>query len=66
MTDGLLNALDFRLLFSQTLVRHLGTNTDNTRAVAFYERAGFQSKVNGGSALFTMRLPRAARESAAT
>ena len=45
---------------------HLGTNTDNTRAVAFYERAGFQSKVNGGSALFTMRLPRAARESAAT
>ena len=45
---------------------HLGTNTDNTRAVAFYERAGFQSKANGGSALFTMRLPRAARESAAT
>jgi ribosomal protein S18 acetylase RimI-like enzyme len=37
---------------------HLSTNTDNTRAVAFYERAGFQSKVNDSSVLFTMRLPR--------
>lgn len=39
---------------------HLSTNTGNSRAVAFYQRAGFQNTVNGGSVLFTMRLPRAA------
>jgi ribosomal protein S18 acetylase RimI-like enzyme len=60
MGHKLMDAFLDRLMTLSVAGVHLSTDTDNTRAVAFYERAGFQSKVNDGSVLFTMRLPRAA------
>jgi ribosomal protein S18 acetylase RimI-like enzyme len=58
MGHKLMDAFLDRLTTLSVAGVYLGTNTDNARAVAFYERAGFQSKVNNGSVLFTMRLPR--------